>query len=62
MNQYWQSFLQWPHSVGLHPDREAVERAGSAMLDSAGNVATSVGQAASGMDMAGLMALAAALG
>lgn len=62
MNQYWQSFLQWLHSVGLHPDREAVERAGSAMLDSAGNVATSVGQAASGMDMAGLMALAAALG
>ena len=58
----WDTILQWLHRVGLHPDRDAVERAGSAVLDSASEVATSVGQAASGMDMAGLLALAAALG
>lgn len=58
----WDSFLQWLHRVGLHPDREVVERAGTAVLDSASDVATTVGQAASGMDMAGLLALAAALG
>ena len=62
MNNIWDTFLQWLHSIGLHPDREAVERAGAAVLDSASDVATTVSQAASGMDMASLLALSAALG
>ena len=62
MNSIWDSITQWFHSIGLHPDREVVERAGTAVLDSASDVASTVSQAASGMDMAGLMALAAALG
>ena len=62
MNSIWESTLQWLHSIGLHPDRDAVERAGTAVLDSASEVANTVGQATSGMDMASLLALAAALG
>ena len=52
MNNVWDSILQWLHSVGLHPNREAVEQAGTAVLNSASDVATTVGQAASGMDVA----------
>ncbi|MGE8396395.1 MAG: DUF4126 domain-containing protein [Comamonas sp.] len=62
MNSIWDSITQWFHSIGLHPDREVVERAGTAVLNGASDVASTVGQAASGMDMAGLLALAAALG
>lgn len=62
MNSIWDAITQWFHTTGLHPDREVVERAGTAVLDSASEVATTVSQAASGMDMAGLLALAAALG
>ncbi len=62
MNSIWDTILQWLHSVGLHPDREVVEQAGTAVLDSATEMASTVGQAASGMDMASLLALAAALG
>ena len=62
MNDLWNTLLQWLHRVGLHPDRAEVERAGAAVLDSVTGVAHTVGQAASGMDMASLLALAAALG
>ena len=62
MTDLWNPLLQWLHRVGLHPDRAEVERAGAAVLDSATGVAHTVGQAASGMDMASLLALAAALG
>ena len=62
MQALWTSFLQWLHSIGLHPQPDGVERAGSAVLQSAQEVAGQVSQAASGMDMAGLLALAAALG
>ena len=62
MNNIWDTFLQWLHTIGLHPDREVVERAGTAVLDSASDVAATVSQAASGMDMASLLALSAALG
>lgn len=62
MSEIWNTFLQWLHSMGLHPDGDAMERTGTAVLDGAGQVATTVGQAASGMDMASLLALAAALG
>ena len=62
MNDLWNTLLQWLHRVGLHPDRAEVERAGAAVLDSATGLAHTVGQAASGMDMASLLALAAALG
>ena len=61
MNSIWDTFLQWLHSVGL-PDQEMVERAGNVVLDSATSAANTVSQAASGMDMANLLALAAALG
>lgn len=62
MTDLWNRLLQWLHSVGLHPDRMAVEQAGNAVLNSASDMAATVGQAASGMDMASLLALAAALG
>ena len=62
MNSIWDSITQWFHTMGLHPDRDTVERAGSAVLNGASDVANTVSQAASGMDMAGLLALAAALG
>lgn len=62
MQHLWNTFQQWLHSVGLQPHQEALEHAGSAVLSSASDVATTVGQAASGMDMASLLALAAALG
>lgn len=62
MTELWNTLLEWLHSVGLHPDREVIERAGTAVLDSASGMASTVGQATSGMDMASLLALAAALG
>jgi hypothetical protein len=66
MTEYWNAFLQWLHRVGLHPDREAVEQAarqaGDAMASAGGAVAATAGKALSGMDMASLLALAAALG
>ncbi|WP_284335901.1 DUF4126 domain-containing protein [Comamonas sp. NoAH] len=62
MTELWNTLLEWLHSVGLHPDREVIERAGTAVLDSASEMASTVGQATSGMDMASLLALAAALG
>ena len=62
MNSIWNSIIDWLHRVGLHPDPDTVERAGSAVVDSATHAAQAVGQAASGMDMASLLALAAALG
>ena len=62
MNSIWDTFIQWLHSVGLHPNQEVVERAGHAVLDSATSAANTVSQAASGMDIASLLALAAALG
>lgn len=62
MNDLWNTLLQWLHRVGLHPDRTAVEQAGGAVLDSASAAAAEVGQAVGSMDMASLLALAAALG
>ncbi|MDH1427142.1 DUF4126 domain-containing protein [Comamonas aquatica] len=62
MNDLWNTLLQWLHRVGLHPDRTAVEQAGGAVLDSASAAAAGVGQAVGSMDMASLLALAAALG
>ena len=62
MNSIWNAIIDWLHRIGLHPDPDTVERAGSAVVDSATHAAQAVGQAASGMDMASLLALAAALG
>ena len=66
MTDYWNAFLQWLHTVGLHPNRDAVEQAarqaGDAMASAGGTVADTAGKALSGMDMASLLALAAALG
>ena len=73
MTEYWNAFIQWLHTVGLHPNREAVEQAarqagdavasaGGVVAQGAGVVADTAGKALSGMDMASLLALAAALG
>lgn len=62
MNSFWDTFLQWLHRVGLHPDREVVEQATQVVQAHASEVAATVSQAASTMDMASLLALAAALG
>lgn len=66
MTDYWNAFLQWLHTVGLHPNRDAVEQAarqaGDAMASAGGAVADTASKAISGMDMASLLALAAALG
>lgn len=63
---YWYSFVQWLHAVGLHPDsaamQEAAQQAGNAALQGAGAVADTAGKALGSMDMASLLALAAALG
>ena len=55
MNNIWDTFLQWLHTIGLHPDREVVERAGTAVLDSASDVAATVSQAARPIVKAGKM-------
>ena len=62
MNDFWNSVLQWLHTLGLHPDKDAVQKAGDAVAQGAGAVADTVSRVASGMDMASLLALAAALG
>ena len=66
MTEYWNAFIQWLHTVGLHPNRDAVEQAartaGDAMASAGGAVADTAGKALGGMDMASLLALAAALG
>ena len=66
MNEYWNALVQWLHTLGWHPNREAVEQAarqaGDAVASAGGAVADTAGRALSGMDMASLLALAAALG
>ena len=66
VSDYWNSLVQWLHSVGLHPDGAAVQhaaqQAGNAVAQGAGAVADTAGKAIGGMDMASLLALAAALG
>lgn len=54
MQNVWNSIVQWLHSLGLHPD--------PAVLAPLGEAAERIGQAAGGMDLASLLALAAALG
>ncbi|MEG2630733.1 MAG: DUF4126 domain-containing protein, partial [Comamonas sp.] len=54
MQNVWNSIVQWLHSLGLHPD--------PAVLAPLGEAADRIGQAAGGMDLASLLALAAALG
>lgn len=66
MTELWNSSLQWLHTVGLHPGGSAVEQAArqasDAMAQGASVVADTAGKALGGMDMASLLALAAALG
>lgn len=57
MQNIWNSRAQWLHSLGLHPDREVLAPVGQAV----GQAADKFGQAAGGMDLPGLLALAAAL-
>lgn len=58
MQNFWNSAMQWLHSLGLHPDRELLAPLGQA----AGQAADRLGEAAGRMDLPGLLALAAALG
>lgn len=58
MQNFLNSMAQWLHSLGLHPDREVLAPLGQA----AGQAVDKFGQVAGGMDLSGLLALAAALG
>ena len=65
MSEMWNTLVQWLHSVGLHPSRalvDQVEQAGSVVSQEAGELAQVAGQTLGSMDMASLLALAAALG
>ena len=62
MSDLWNSVIQWLHRLGLHPDPDVVRQAGDAVSQGAGAVADTMGRVAAGMDMPGLLALAAALG
>jgi hypothetical protein len=50
--------VQWLHTLGIHPGGATTAAVG----DAAGQVGAAVGQAAAGLDMPALVALAAALG
>ena len=52
------AFVQWLHGLGLHVTPQAADVAGQM----AGQVGDAVGRATAGLDMPGLLALAAALG
>lgn len=57
----WQTIIDWLHRIGLHIDPETARAVG----DAAGqvtDVAARAGQAVGQMDMASMLALAAALG
>ena len=58
MQDLIQTFVQWLHGMGIHPDAATAAAVGSA----AGQVGDAVSQAAAKMDMPSLVALAAALG
>lgn len=62
MDQLWQNIIQWLHGIGLHLDGDTARQ----VTQGAGAVADAVGSgvanATSGLDMPGLLALAAALG
>lgn len=58
---FWQAFIRWLHTIGLHVDPDAAQAVGQA-ADSLGDAADRLGQAAGQMDMGALLALAAALG
>lgn len=58
MQELIQTFIQWLHAMGIHPDAGTAAAVGSA----AGQVGDAVSQATAKMDMPSLLALAAALG
>lgn len=62
MNDFTDTLLQWLHSIGLHPERNSVEHASSALQNAGEAVSQTASQAIHYMDMPSLLALAAALG
>lgn len=52
MTDYWNAFFQWLHTVGLHPNRDAVEQAarqaGDAMASAASEFITTTALALCG--------------
>ena len=57
----WQTIIDWLHRIGLHIDPETARAVGDA-AGQVGDVAARAGQAVGQMDMASMLALAAALG
>lgn len=62
MQELIQQFVQWLHSMGLHPSQEAAHAIGDAVGQAGAAVGGAVAPVVAKMDMASLMALAAALG
>jgi hypothetical protein len=57
----WQTIIDWLHRIGLHIDPDTARAVGDA-AGQVGDVAARAGQAVGQMDMASMLALAAALG
>ncbi len=62
MQELIQQFVQWLHSMGVHPNQETAHAIGDAMGQAGAAVGGAVAPVVAKMDMASLMALAAALG
>jgi len=62
MQDIIQQFMQWLHSLGIHPNQETANAIGDAVGQAGAAVGGAVAPVVAKMDMASLMALAAALG
>ncbi|MET4577512.1 DUF4126 domain-containing protein [Ottowia thiooxydans] len=62
MQELFQQIVQWLHSMGIHPNQETAQAIGEAVGQAGTAVGGAVAPVVAKMDMASLMALAAALG
>lgn len=62
MQELLHHFVQWLHAMGIHPSGEAASALGDAVNQAGAAVGGAVAPVVAKMDMASLMALAAALG
>ncbi|MBH1963866.1 MAG: DUF4126 domain-containing protein [Comamonadaceae bacterium] len=62
MQELFQQIVQWLHSMGIHPNQETAQAIGDAVGQAGTAVGGAVAPVVAKMDMASLMALAAALG
>lgn len=62
MQELLQHFVQWLHSMGIHPSGETASALGDVVNQAGAAVGGAVAPVVAKMDMASLMALAAALG